>query len=98
MQEQITQLHLEILALCFAVKAKGHDAFYEYSAHVDWSTVSIYFNGWKSDSKKCDKEFKFLWNSDKDCDDDETIKIVLGRLTECKEYLEGLLNAKSSQE
>lgn len=90
MQEKITQLHLEILALCFAVKAKGHDAFYSYGAHVDWSTVNIYLNGW-DEKKGYDKQFNFLWTSDKDCDED-SINMILDGLTECKEYLEVLLD------
>ena len=81
MQEQITQLHLEILALCFAVKAKGHDAFYDYSAHVNWATVRVYLGGW--DDKKEDVSFKFLPTLESDF----TIK----NLTECKTYLEELL-------
>lgn len=93
MQEKITQLHLDILELCFKVRKKGHDAFYEYSAHVDWSTVRIYFNGWKVDSKKCDKEFSLLWSCDKDCDDDVSIKIVLDCLNDCKKFLEDLIQA-----
>ena len=81
MQEQITQLHLEILALCFAVKAKGHDAFYDYAAHVDWVTVRVYLGGW--DDEKEDVSFKFLPTLESDF----TIK----NLTECKTYLEELL-------
>ena len=81
MQEQITQLHLEILALCFAVKAKGHDAFYDYAAHVNWATVRVYLNGWSD--KQEDVSFKFLPTFESDF----TIK----NLTECKTYLEGLM-------
>lgn len=88
MQEQITQLHLEILALCFAVKAKGHDAFYSYSGHVDWATVNICIDGW-GENKGHDKQFNFLWTSDKGCVDDESTNIVFDSLNECKEYLEG---------
>lgn len=91
MQEQITQLHLEILALCFTVKVKGHDAFYRYSAHVNWSQVDIHLNGW-DENKGHDKQFNFLWTSDKDCVDDESTNIVFYSLNECKKYLEGLLN------
>ena len=81
MQEQITQLHLEILALCFAVKAKGHDAFYDYAAHVNWATVRVYLGGW--DDKKEDVSFKFLPTLEAD--------FAIKSLTECKTYLEGLL-------
>ena len=86
MQEQITQLHLEILALCFAVKAKGHDAFYLYSPHVDWATVNVYVDGW-SDKKEYTR-LEYLWTRIEDGDDIET---VLQNLVECKTYLEGLL-------
>ena len=81
MQEQITQLHLEILALCFAVKAKGHDAFYDYAAHVNWVTVRVYFGGW--DDKKEDVSFKHLPTLEAD--------FAIKNLTECKTYLEGLM-------
>ncbi len=81
MQEQITQLHLEILALCFAVKAKGHDAFYDYSAHVDWANVRVYLGGW--DDKKEGVSFKYLPTLEAD--------IAIKNLTECKTYLEGLM-------
>ena len=81
MQEQITQLHLEILALCFAVKAKGHDAFYDYSAHVNWATVRVYLNGWSD--KQEDVSFKFLPTLEAD--------FAIKNLTECKTYLEGLM-------
>lgn len=91
MQEQITQLHLEILALCFAVKAKEHDAFYNYAPHVNWATVNICIDGW-DENKGYDKQFNFLWTSDKDCVDDESTNIVFDSLNECKKYLEGLLN------
>ena len=93
MQEQITKLHLKILALCFAVKAKGHDAFYSYSGHVDWATVNIYLDGWDED-KGYDKQFNFLWTSDKDCVDGESINIVFGNLNECKDYLQNLLDGE----
>lgn len=81
MQEQITQLHLEILALCFAVKAKGHDAFYDYAAHVNWATVRVYLGGWSD--KQEDVSFRFLPTLESDF----TIK----NLTECKTYLEEFL-------
>lgn len=81
MQEQITQLHLEILALCFAVKAKGHDAFYYHAAHVNWSDVKVYLNGW-SDNKE-DASFKYLPTLEAD--------FAIKNLTECKTYLEGLM-------
>ena len=81
MQEQITQLHLEILALCFAVNGKGHDAFYDYAAHVDWATVRVYLGGW--DDKKEDVSFKFLPTLESD--------FAIKNLTECKTYLEGIL-------
>lgn len=97
MQEQITQLHLEILALCFAVKAKGHDAFYSYAPHVDWATVRVFINGWVEENDE-DKIFDFLWTKSLEDDDDETFNIMVNKLTECKEYLEGLVDAKSSQE
>ncbi|MEG0197799.1 MAG: hypothetical protein RR676_11455 [Acinetobacter sp.] len=81
MQEQITQLHLEILALCFAVKAKGHDAFYDYAGHVNWATVRVYLGGW-SDKQK-DVSFKYLPTLEAD--------FAIKNLTECKTYLEGLM-------
>ena len=81
MQEQITQLHLEILALCFAVKAKGHDAFYDYSAHVNWVTVMVYLGGWSD--KQEDVSFKFLPTLEAD--------FAIKNLTKCKTYLEGLM-------
>ena len=81
MQEQITQLHLEILALCFAVKAKGHDAFYDYAAHVNWATVRVYLVGWSDNLEGV--SFKYLPT----IEDDFAIK----NLTECKTYLEGLM-------
>lgn len=81
MQEQITQLHLEILALCFAVKAKGHDAFYDYAAHVNWATVRVYLGGW--DDEREDVSFKFLPTLESD--------FAIKNLTECKAYLEELL-------
>jgi hypothetical protein len=86
MQEQITQLHLEILALCFAVKAKGHDAFYLYSPHVDWATVNVYVDGW-SDKKEYIR-LEYLWTRIEDGGD---IEPVLQNLVECKTYLEGLI-------
>ena len=81
MQEQITQLHLEILALCFAVRAKGHDAFYDYAAHVNWATVRVYLGGWSD--KQEDVSFKYLPTLEAD--------IAIKNLTECKTYLEELL-------
>ncbi|MEG1695575.1 MAG: hypothetical protein RR282_00600 [Acinetobacter sp.] len=84
MQEQITQLHLEILALCFAVKAEGHDAFYDYAAHVNWATVRVYLGGWGDDHSE---KFDYLWTRPKESD----IDIAIERLTECKTYLEGLM-------
>lgn len=81
MQEQITQLHLEILALCFAVKAKGHDAFYDYAAHVNWATVRVYLGGWSD--KQEDVSFRFLPALESD--------FAIKNLTECKTYLEELL-------
>ena len=86
MQEQITQLHLEILALCFAVKAKGHDAFYSYSPHVDWVTVNVYVDGW-SNEKEYNK-LDYLWTR---IEDGEDVEPVLKNLVECKTYLEGLM-------
>lgn len=91
MQEQITQLHLEILALCFAVKAKGHDAFYDYAPHVNWATVRVYINGWIEGNDN-DKIFDLLWTKSLEDDDEETFNIMVNKLTECKEYLEGLLD------
>ena len=81
MQEQITQLHLEILALCFAVKAKGHDAFYDYAAHVNWATVRVYLGGWSDNLEGV--SFKFLPTLESD--------FAIKNLTECKTYLEELL-------
>ena len=81
MQEQITQLHLEILALCFAVKAKGHDVFYDYAAHVDWATVRVYLGGWGDERE--DVSFKFLPTIEND--------FAIKNLTECKAYLDELL-------
>lgn len=91
MQEQITQLHLEILALCFAVKAKGHDAFYDYAPHVNWSTVRVFLNGW-AEGNGNDKIFDLLWTKSLEDDDEEIFNIMVDKLTECKKYLEGLLN------
>ena len=85
MQEQITQLHLEILALCFAVKAKGHDAFYDYSAHVNWATVRVYLGGWDDNLEGV--SFKYLPT----IEDGEDVEPVLKNLVECKTYLEGLM-------
>ena len=93
MNQQIKQLHSDILQLCFAVKENGHDAFYTYSAHVGWASVNIYINGWGED-KEYDKQFNFLWTSDKDCTDDESKNIVLGDLNECKDYLQNLLDGE----
>ena len=81
MQEQITQLHLEILALCFAVKAKGHDAFYDYAAHVNWVIVRVYLNGWADEKEGV--SFRYLPTLEAD--------FAIKNLTECKAYLEGLL-------
>lgn len=83
MQGQITQLHLEILALCFAVKAKGHDAFYSYAAHVNWVDVRVYLNGWKLNGGQEDVSFKYLPTLEAD--------FAIKNLTECKTYLEGLM-------
>lgn len=85
MQEQITQLHLEILALCFAVKAKGHDAFYDYSGHVDWANVNVYVDGWSGEKEYV--RLDYLWTQPEESD----IAIAIARLTECKTYLEGLM-------
>lgn len=85
MQEQITQLHLEILALCFAVKAKGHDAFYDYAGHVNWARVKVFDGAWGADKKFAD--FDYLWTQPEESD----IAIAIARLTECKTYLEGLM-------
>ena len=85
MQEQITQLHLEILALCFAVKAKGHDAFYDYAAHVNWANVRVYLGGWADEKEGV--SFKYLCTAPEQAD----IDIAIERLTECKTYLEGLV-------
>lgn len=88
MQEQITQLHLEILALCFAVKAKGHDAFYDYYGHVSWAHVRIFKGGWLENASP-NKQFDCLAvRSNIDQNND----LILKKLNECKEYLEGLLN------
>ena len=81
MQEQITQLHLEILALCFAVKAKGHDAFYDYAAHVNWVTVRVYLGGWSDNLEGV--SFKYLPTLEAD--------FAIKNLTECKTYLKGLM-------
>lgn len=88
MQEQITQLHLEILALCFAVKAKGHDAFYDYYGHVSWAHVRIFKGGWSGDSSP-NKQFDCLTTISLE---DQNNDPILEKLTECKTYLEGLLN------
>lgn len=89
MQEQITQLHLEILALCFAVKAKGHDAFYRHSAHVNWSEVDIHLNGWDSINPEPDISYGGLKTV---IDRYDSAESTINKLTECKEYLESLLN------
>lgn len=88
MQEQITQLHLEILALCFAVKAKGHDAFYRYYPHVNSSDVDVRVGGWR-ESELSNVKFDSIPTviNEYYCGE-HTIK----RLTECKEYFEGLLD------
>ena len=93
MNPSVEQLHLDILSLCLKLKSKGHDAFYSYSGHVDWATVNIYIDGWDED-KGYDKQFNFLWTSDKDCVDGESINIVLGDLNECKDYLQNLLDGE----
>ena len=86
MQEQITQLHLEILALCFAVKAKGHDAFYDYAGHVNWARVKVFDGAWGADKKFADFDFLLTTvTEDSDVDD------MVNKLTECKTYLEGLI-------
>jgi len=82
MQEQITKLHLEILALCFAVKAKGHDAFYSYSGHVNWARVNVFIGGWQ-DEKKPDTAFDFLPTEEYDLE-----------LKNCKDYLQKLLDGE----
>ena len=88
MQEQITQLHLEILALCFAVKEKGHDAFYYYYGHVSWAHVRIFLGGWSGDDIH-NKQFECLETKSLEGQDND---LILKKLTECKEYLEGLLD------
>lgn len=93
MNQQIKQLHSDILQLCFAVKEKGHDAFYNYAPHVEWSTVTVHLDGWVNE-KGYDKQFDFLWTTDKDCTDDESKNIVLSKLNECKCYLQNLLDGE----
>lgn len=44
MEKQI----LEILKTCMALKEKGHDAFFDYSPHVDTVYIRVYVNGWGS--------------------------------------------------
>ena len=36
--------------LCLRAKEKGHDCFFEYSAHVDAITVRTYAGGWVKDA------------------------------------------------
>lgn len=88
MQEQITKLHLEILALCFAVKAKGHDAFYDYYGHVSWAHVRVFEDGW-SEGDSPSKQFDCLETKSFEGQEDD---LILKKLTECKQYLEGLLD------
>lgn len=73
------------------MKEKGHDAFYLYSPHVDRSSVDVHLDGWVGE-KGYDKQFNFLYTSDKDCADDESKNIVLDKLNDCKKYLEDLLD------
>lgn len=39
---------LEILKTCMALKEKGHDAFFDYSPHVDTVYIRVHVNGWDS--------------------------------------------------
>lgn len=42
MEKQI----LEILKACMALKENGHDAFFDYSPHVDTVYIRVHINGW----------------------------------------------------
>lgn len=38
---------LNILSLCLQAKAKGHDVFFYYHAHINQVEVKVYKGGWK---------------------------------------------------
>ena len=82
MNPSVEQLHLDILSLCLKLKSKGHDAFYSYSAHVNWARVNVFIGGW-DDEKEPDTTFDFLPTEEYDLE-----------LKNCKDYLQNLLDGE----
>lgn len=73
---------LNLLNLCMQAKAKGHDCFFDYQAHVNSVEVTSWENGWVS-NKLLDRRFKFYIN-------DELYNYD-SLMDEAEEYLKGLI-------
>jgi len=46
MNKQIIGSMKEAIEVALIVKARGHDCFVEYSAHVNEVSIRLYLNGW----------------------------------------------------
>jgi len=75
--------------MCLQVKEKGHDAFFEYHAHINVVTVKVYINGWKRNEKEVYDRMFWIYLDKKDAP--KNIK----ELKIAEEYLKELIECTS---
>lgn len=80
---------IHLFRLCMQVKEKGHDAFFEYHAHINVVTVKVYINGWKRNEKEVYDRMFWIYLDKKDAP--KNIK----ELKIAEEYLKELIECTS---